>query len=344
MSLKSNSLSQAGTPETGADLERDIYSKIEKEYSDRRLKNASLLKKRKEQVYLKVPGYKEAEQELHSLMIKKTRLALSGAQPEEISKAETGIETLREKKNELLKDAGIDPGYLEPVYTCSKCRDTGYIGTERCSCLKERISAALFDRSLVRSNLEEENFETFRTGYYEDNGSDNVSLNPRLSAQFAFERAKSFVKDFSNSNDNLFIYGKTGTGKTFLSNCIAKEILEQGHSIVYISAVRLFKLLSDAAFNKDNGHDRRTDHLYDCDLLIIDDMGTEVSNSFTGSELFCIINERALDARHTIISTNLSIEQFRSRYSERIFSRIASNYIMIKLIGDDIRIRKKLED
>ncbi len=342
--MKNSFLPPAETQETGAELEKDIYSKIEKEYSDRRLKNARLLEERKEQVYLKVPGYKDTEQELHSLMIKKAQLALSGAQPEEISKTENRIGTLRKKKNELLKNAGIDPGYLEPVYTCSKCKDTGYIGTERCSCFKERLSTALSDRSLVRSNLEEENFETFRTAYYEDNGSENISQNPRLSAQFALESAKSFVKDFSGSTDNLFIYGKTGTGKTFLSSCIAKEILEQGYSVVYVSAVRLFKLLSDAAFNKENGRDRRADHLYDCDLLIIDDMGTELFNSFTGSELFCIINERALDRRHTIISTNLSIEQFRDRYSERIFSRIASNYIMIKLIGDDIRIRKKLED
>ena len=145
-----------------------------------------------------------------------------------------------------------------------------------------------------------------------------------------------------NKPKNIFFYGNTGVGKTFLSNCIAKELLDAGYSVIYFTAFQLFDILSKGVFEKDADAIAAHQNIFDCDLLIIDDLGTELSNSFTTSQLFLCVNERILRQKSTIISTNLNLEQIAEIYSERTLSRISSNYSFIKLFGDDIRIKKRL--
>ena len=154
--------------------------------------------------------------------------------------------------------------------------------------------------------------------------------------------AKDFVNSFGESSRNLFLYGDTGVGKTFLSNCIAKELINRSFSVLYLSAFELFDPLAKSKFDKDEDAAEMNEHIFDCDLLIIDDLGTELPNSFTVSQLFLCINERLVRRKSTIISTNLSLESLVETYSERTFSRITSNYTILKLTGDDIRIKKKL--
>ena len=138
------------------------------------------------------------------------------------------------------------------------------------------------------------------------------------------------------------MYGDTGVGKTFLSHCIAKELLEQSYSVIYFTASQLFDILAKNTFDKDADAGLVHDHILDCDLLIIDDLGTEFANSFTTSQLFICLNERILRKKSTLISTNLALEDIRNIYSERIFSRITSTYTVLRMTGDDIRIQKKL--
>ena len=152
------------------------------------------------------------------------------------------------------------------------------------------------------------------------------------------EFADTFGKDFKN----LFLYGDTGVGKTFLANCIAKQLMDHSYSVIYFTAFELFDIFAKSKFQKDDEAESMYEHIFDCDLLIIDDLGTELSNSFTTSQLFLCLNERLLRHRSTIISTNLSLEALVDLYSERTFSRITSNFTMLKLTGDDIRIKKKL--
>lgn len=153
------------------------------------------------------------------------------------------------------------------------------------------------------------------------------------------------MQNFDTKGGNLLFYGETGVGKTFLTHCIAKELLESAHSVIYFTAFDLFELFSAATFRRSHEEDevmQRHSSIFDCDLLIIDDLGTEMTNSFVSSQLFLCINERLMNGKSTIISTNLSLEALRDLYSERVFSRISSSFQMRKLIGKDIRLLKKL--
>ena len=157
--------------------------------------------------------------------------------------------------------------------------------------------------------------------------------------------AKDFVKNFDTQSDNLLLYGNTGVGKTFLANCIAKELLDQSHTVVYLTSLKLFDILEAYKFDRDMPFDEKNAtvaYILDSDLLIIDDLGTELNNGFTSSQLYHCIDTRLNHRHSTIISTNLSFDDLRDDYSERIFSRLTSNYTLLKLTGDDIRLKKAI--
>ena len=192
----------------------------------------------------------------------------------------------------------------------------------------------------LRQVLERENFSHFREDYYpEDMIDPGTGLSSRRLAQTALAEAHRFIEDFSQTHPNLFLYGSTGTGKTFLTNCIAKELLERSFSVLYFSSGQLFDRFSRHSFSSEKEDDDFRYHVFDCDLLIIDDLGTEMVNAFVSSQLVLLINERLMRRKSTVISTNLTPENFLNPYSERIFSRISSSYQILKLFGDDIRLR-----
>ena len=190
--------------------------------------------------------------------------------------------------------------------------------------------------------MEKENFGTFSYAYYSDSDRNPATgLTSLETIRNAVAECHNFIDDFDNKPKNLFLYGETGVGKTFLSNCVAKELLDKSYSVIYFTAFQLFDILSKGVFDKDADAIAAHQNIFDCDLLIIDDLGTELSNSFTTSQLFLCVNERILRHKSTIISTNLSMNQIADIYSERTLSRILSSYTTIKLFGDDIRIRKR---
>ena len=153
----------------------------------------------------------------------------------------------------------------------------------------------------------------------------------------------SFIKNFNDSSSNLLIYGNPGVGKTFLTNCIARELLNTAHTVLYLTAFQLFSILEKNTFEKskeDYETSEQFNGIMNCDLLIIDDLGTELNSGFVSSQLYLIINERYLSRKSTIISTNLSLDDMKRLYNERVFSRITSNYKLLKIVGDDIRLKK----
>ena len=212
---------------------------------------------------------------------------------------------------------------------------------------REQRKKAAVDLLYRQSNVEEllkaENFSQFSLDYYSDSlTSTGTPLTSREAAAAALEKSQAFVRNFGSSFENLFFYGDTGVGKTFLSHCIARELIEQSFCVIYFTAFDLFDLFARYTFSSSEEAKDAHANIFDCDLLIIDDLGTELTNSFVSSQLFLCINERILRKKSTIISTNLPLDRFMETYSERTFSRISSNYTIIKLFGNDIRIQKKL--
>lgn len=321
-------------------ITRTAFETLLKEYDAKQLKAAADLRARKEAMEREIPRLAEIDREVAHLSVSEAISRITGkADPSGREK----LSALREEKKALLEQAGYTEADLQPRYQCSRCKDTGYIGSQFCPCLKERLTDILYDQSNIKEVLKEENFKTFSFRYYPEGEASDL-------AKAAVAKAQDFIENFDASEDNLFISGATGVGKTFLTNCIAKELLDRGYFTIYLSAIRLFDILSEATFRssrsdrEDTSADFICRHIYDCDLLIIDDLGTEMINSFTTAQLFHCINERIIRKKHTIISTNLSLKQLQENYSERIFSRIANKYSFIRLIGNDIRMIKKLEE
>lgn len=314
-------------------LTNSQYEAILRNYEDRQTKNRHLLASRTEQVYKEIPGYEELDASVSSISVEYGKRMLSGDE-DALSGLKAALRTLSEKKKQLLVSASLPEDYLEPIYDCPDCKDTGYINGEKCHCFKQQMISLLYEQSNIHEMLKTENFSHLSYEYY--SGEDLA----------AFERAvnicRSFIAGFDREYKNLFFYGTVGCGKSFLSSCVAKELIETGHSVIYFSSIGLFDFLSRYAFdykNKENLYNAFED-LYNCDLVIIDDLGTEVANNFVASELFSCLNERHIRKKSTIISTNLSLGELRDRYSDRIFSRITSNYEVCRLSGQDIRMYK----
>jgi len=318
------------------------YDAIFRNYEQKQIHNRDLLDKRRRSVYNLIPEMKDLHNSISMLSVSQARKLLNGDE-NALQELKAEFKKLTDQKNRLLVSAGFPPDYLEPIYECADCKDTGYIGNQKCHCFQKAIIDMLYTQSNLKNVLAKENFDTFSFAYYSENYIDAVTGRSSLATmKNAHLVAHEFVDTFTDDFRNLFLYGDTGVGKTFLSNCIAKELIDRAFSVIYLTAYEFFDTLAKGKFEKDSAAEAMCEHILDCDLLIIDDLGTELSNSFTVSQLFLCLNERLLRRKSTIISTNLSLESLVDIYSERTFSRITSNYTMLKLTGDDIRIKKKL--
>ena len=324
-------------------LSNSEYNLIMREYEERRYASKHEQTARAEEVYKKIPRIKEIQDEISSISVQNMKNRLTGIKEgdnftkEQLHKAITGL--MAEKKM-LMEQYGYPEDYLKQRYVCEDCQDTGYIGNEKCHCLKEKITELLYSRSNLKETLLKENFDTFNISYYSEKNVDTVTgKNAKANITEVLGKCRHFVESFGSDFENLFIYGETGVGKTFLTNCIAKELMDKSYSVIYMSSVHMFEVLADEQFGKGERNSQTgVRDLTGCDLLIIDDLGTELVNTFTASALFNCINERFLKKKPVIISTNLSIGDIRELYSERVFSRIASNYTMLKIFGEDLRI------
>ncbi len=320
-------------------LNNQQYESIIKGYEKTRNYNRKLVEERRALLYKQCPSLVGLESSIGSLALQQTSSLLNGDNSA-VSRFRQSVFSVSQQKKALLEKAGYPENYLDPIYTCPICQDTGYIRredsmTEKCECFRRQEIALLYEQSNIRELISKENFSTLSYEYYKGEDYDRFER--------AVQISKRFVDCFSSDYQNLFLYGTVGTGKSFLSGCIANELLKKGVSVIYFSAVTLFDTLARYSFDtksKETLYNFYKD-LYNCDLVIIDDLGTEVTNSFVATQLFSCLNERHLRRKPTIISTNLSLEELRDRYSDRVFSRITSNYSVCKLTGPDIRMYKK---
>lgn len=310
------------------------YDTIMRNYEERQTRNMRLLMQRREQVYAQLPEYQQLETCVGTTSVAHARLLLDG-NTAALAELKQQLADLSAQRKYLLRQAGFPEDYLEPVYDCPDCQDTGYIDGQKCHCFRQQEITLLYEQSGIQEMIARENFDTLSTAYYQ--GEDLQRF------ENAVAISHRFVDDFKKNYQNLLFYGTVGTGKSFLSGCIARELLSRGLAVIYFSAAGLFETLARYSFDtklKETLYNFYKD-LYNSDLVIIDDLGTEVTNNFVTSQLFSLLNERHLRQRATIISTNLNLEELRNRYSDRIFSRITSNYSLCKLSGPDIRMYKK---
>jgi len=324
-------------------LSNSQYNQLMRTYEQRQLDNEHELRDRYAEAVRNIPAIEEIDHNIASLSVGRARLLLEGDE-QALSTLKEEIHALSAQKVKLLKEAGYPADYLDMHYKCPDCQDTGYIGVKKCHCLKQAIVQLLYSQSNLDDILEEENFSKCSLDYYSSNHIDPLTGRSSLeSMQTALKACHAFVDTFSKEFHNILLYGDTGVGKTFLSHCIAKELMDTSYSVIYLTSDQLFKIFAQNTFGrKEDKNEEAYEHIYNCDLLIIDDLGTEGPNSFTVSQLFVCMNERILRRKSTIISTNLALDDIKNIYSERIFSRISSNYTILRLTGDDIRIQKKL--
>ncbi|MCD7765949.1 MAG: ATP-binding protein [Lachnospiraceae bacterium] len=352
-------------------LTNSQYDEIMRDYQRRQNQARRELVEREREVRERIPAFADLDEQIAAAGVACARAMLlddrispagitaaSAAMQDQIAVTDrqktedhTDLRTLKEsidrisvRKAQLMKAAGYPEDYLQMRYECPDCQDTGYIGQQKCHCFLKAEIDLLYTQSNLREHYKEETFPAFSLRYYaEDLKDPSTGLTAAQMASHALEVCRQFVQEFDETAGNLFLSGGTGLGKTFLSHCIANALLETTHSVIYFSAYDLFELLADSSFGRtqeaEAGELER--HIFECDLLIIDDLGTEQTNSFVASQLFHVLNERILRQKSTLISTNLSLGEMAERYSERVVSRITGSYQMLKLIGEDIRIQKK---
>ena len=329
-------------------MAKDLLKDLLKEYEQKRIVAEQKAEEKKAQLLKNYPELEKIEEEIHSYAIESAKTALSSGSAINLKEFSNHLDELKHKKQLLLQKLNISEKEIEPQYECNKCMDTGYENHNghmvMCNCLKQKLFDSLYNASNM-GDLDKENFEHFDFSKYSDKIDKekyNSTISPRENMKLIQRISLDFVKNFEKKEEkDLLFTGNTGLGKTFLSNCIAKEVLKQGHTVLYQTAHTLLDTIIDNRFNKKYGQDDFYENVLDVDLLIIDDLGTEAINNIKLTELFNILNTRILNKNKkiskTIISTNLSLRDLFSTYDERIVSRLVGYYNICRFFGEDIR-------
>lgn len=309
-------------------------------YEAKRDRAAYEREKRKEQIRRELPDYQAVEDRTNELNLQLARLALGSGNRNRAEAIHKELASLQQKKAILLTENNYPLDYLELRYECKLCKDTGYVEGKHCTCLKQALINQSYSMSNLAHVLEKENFSTFKIDVFSNEPFEGYKETPRQNMLYNLSVVESFVMNFDTRPDeNLLLYGGTGQGKTFLCNAIAKALLDQSKVVLYQTAFSMLDTIRTIKFSRGDKGDAQENYrlLFESDLLIIDDLGTEVASAFSNAEIFNIINTRLISGRKTILSTNLSPHQLESVYSDRIVSRIFSAYTPLVFFGPDLR-------
>ncbi|MBP7176732.1 MAG: ATP-binding protein [Thermoclostridium sp.] len=330
------------------------WQELKREFQQRRENAVSERDKRKAEVYGKVAKMKELDRQISTLGIAFSREALNqGTNPDQLQSFEQKLNELVSSKKKLLVDHGFSENYLELVYQCKKCNDTGFVlddegkpGTVPCHCYRQLMVERFYDVSNLNSDGET-GFEFFNESYYPD-VAEGHEESARARALRIRQKCLDFVNSFEdNGQPNLYFSGPTGVGKTFLSKCIALEVLKKGHTVLYLPAPAMFDIIYRSKYpaDKNENRDGAYEDILNADLLIIDDLGTESPSAAKYTELLTLLDYRSAKNTKlrckTIVSTNLDPQDLHKVYSERIVSRILGEFDILVIYGDDIRLIKR---
>ncbi|MDD6214911.1 MAG: ATP-binding protein [Firmicutes bacterium] len=321
----------------------DAITKIMNEYDEDRTKARIRRDRMVKSVYERVPEVKKKEDEITRLGVENLGKILKNPEnaAEYNKEFEHKLAALNEEKNKILLENKIPLDYNEVKYKCEKCLDTGYEDKKKCSCFLQKLIKMRYRLSNMGDMLHD--FSEFSFDYYSDKYIDSLKMTERENMQDIFKRAQSFCRD--KKGKNLLFYGDCGLGKTFLSSCIAKKMMDNGYSVLYITAAGLFTDYEDYRFGrKENlAFSDTMEMLYESDLVIIDDLGTEAQNSFSLQFFFDIVGKRLAAKKKIILNTNLNMSEISARYSNRLTSRIYESFEILQFVGKDIRIQKLMK-
>lgn len=323
-------------------LSNSQYNAVMRDYEQQQLQNRHDQERRIAEVYEKVPQIEAIDKSIATRSAQCARRVLGGETGARME-LQRELADMREQKAILLRAAGFPPDYMELKYRCPDCKDTGYRDGRRCHCFDRARTQILYAQSNVQEILERENFDKFSFAYFDgEKVVPELGMTELAYIRLVVAKCRQFAEEFPQKGGNMLFTGSTGVGKTFLTNCIAKELIDRHVSVLYLSSHDLFETFSKYKFSYGaEDFEEAYRHILECDMLIIDDLGTEVNNAFVSSQLFYCINERLNRNKGTIISTNLSMDMLRDTYSDRVTSRLMSSYTKMPLYGGDIRVKKR---
>ena len=335
-------------------MNNSLLKQILAEYEVKRKKAIIDAENRKKELLEINPKIAEIDDELSKISIESAKAVIVAPENEKkkiLQELKKKSSVLIKEKNMILKELSKSTNFLEPYFECKQCKDTGFMQKDgknvMCSCLKQEIYNVAYNKSNM-GNLERENFSTFNLRVFSEKADKErykSEISPRENMTLLKEKAYNFIENFDDPNEkNLIFTGGTGLGKTFLTNCIANEMLKQGKTVLYQTAPVMLDEILNEKFGKTNSGIDLLENILNVDLLIIDDLGTEKITDSKITELFTIINTRLLNQNHkitkTIISTNLNVDELFKTYTTRIGSRLAGNYRFLRFFGDDLRFKK----
>ena len=315
-----------------------IIEKVKEEFRNNLFNKNNMMYERTQQIYKMIPDIKKIDDELSAFGLQLTKTVMQGKNSvRALEKMQRETLKLNVKKFELLSKNGYPPDFLEIKYDCDVCKDEGIVEGKRCSCFTERLKVEAFKAANLPVLMDSQSFDTFNLEFYPD---DDGTPSSRKIMTYVLKICSDYSKGFGKDSKNLLFTGGTGLGKTFLSSCIAKDVINAGFNVYYQPSYKIFPLFEQTRFSQqpDENLKMQIDFIKNSDLLIIDDLGTELVTTYTAEVLFDLVNTRLNENKKTIISTNLSLDEIRELYSERVSSRIAGNYLVLKFAGNDIRL------
>ncbi len=317
-----------------------MIERVLRDYEEKRLSAERAWEQRIEELYEALPRVREIETEISRLAAQAMRKIFSHSEDSEneVHEIRREMDRLSEEKYRCMAEAGYPKDYLNLKYECSDCKDSGYTEDgKRCHCLMDALRRMAYADSNLKNLLARENFDTCDLSLFSDEPFGKEKRSPRENMREIVKICRKFVEDFPTKR-NLLFYGGTGLGKTFMSSAITKALLDEGKSVVYESVLDIVEICEAHRFQKGGERSEwRYSMLFDADLLVIDDLGTEMVNTFTNTELFHILNDRIVNGKRMVISSNLDPKGISNAYSERIVSRLLSDFYVLKFYGEDLR-------
>lgn len=319
---------------------KEIYDKADEILSRRRQKAFYDSENRREEIYRKLPRVREIERMLTHTGLAAAKAVVSGSDTKtELIKLRDENLKLQGELKVLLNSNGYKPEDLDEQYKCEMCRDRGYIDGKMCGCMKVLLRDIAFKELNALSPLSLSSFETFSLEYYSDMPDSNGHV-PRTRLEKIYNYCKNYAETFNGCNKSILMAGGTGLGKTHLSLAIARRVIERGYGVIYCSTPNILAVLEKEHFSRDSARPTLR-HLEECDLLILDDLGTEFSTHFTTTSIYNLINTRMAREKATIINTNYSMYELKKNYTDRLISRIGGEHTYFEFIGQDVRLKKR---